>query len=199
MCFDVSWLAHGHVFPFLELTKKFTKRSNFYIYFCSTPAILDSIKLSDNFSLSIQLIELHLPSLPELPPHYHTTKGLPLHLMPTLKKAFDMASSSFFNILKNVNPDLLIYDFIQPWAPTLALSLNIPSVLFLTSSATMGGFLFHTFEKTPSEDDGEFPFSSIFIHEYMKPKFPTWLTHLQMALRTKISFFNAVTALAMLF
>ncbi|KAK9190262.1 hypothetical protein WN943_018864 [Citrus x changshan-huyou] len=165
------WLAHGHVFPFLELTKKFTKRSNFYIYFCSTPAILDSIKLSDNFSLSIQLIELHLPSLPELPPHYHTTKGLPLHLMPTLKKAFDMASSSFFNILKNVNPDLLIYDFIQPWAPTLALSLNIPSVLFLTSSATMGGFLFHTFEKTPSEDDGEFPFSSIFIHEYMKPKF----------------------------
>lgn len=165
------WLAHGHVFPFLELAKKLTKRSNFYIYFCSTPAILDSIKLSDNFSLSIQLIELHLPSLPELPPHYHTTKGLPLHLMPALKKAFDMASSSFFNILKNVNPDLLIYDFIQPWAPTLALSLNIPSVLFLTSSATMGGFLVHTFEKTPSEDDGEFPFSSIFIHDYMKPKF----------------------------
>lgn len=52
------------------------------------------IKISDKFSLSIQLIELHLSLLPELPRQYHTTKGLPHHLMPTLKKAFNVANPS---------------------------------------------------------------------------------------------------------
>ncbi|KAK9187341.1 hypothetical protein WN944_018733 [Citrus x changshan-huyou] len=170
------WLAHGHAFPFLELAKKLAKRSNFHICFCSTPSILNSIKQLDKFSLSIQLIELHLPSLPELPPQYHTTKGLPPHLMPTLKEAFDMASPSFFNILKNLSPDLLIYDLIQPWAPALASSLNIPVVYFLVSSAATSAFMFHAIKKNSlgdaNDDDEEFPSSSIFIHDYyMKPFF----------------------------
>ncbi|KAH9768899.1 glycosyltransferase [Citrus sinensis] len=164
------WLAHGHAFPFLELAKKLAKGSNFHICFCSTPSILNSIKQLDKFSLSIQLIELHLPSLPELPPQYHTTKGLPPHLMPTLKEAFDMASPSFFNILKNLSPDLLIYDLIQPWAPALASSLNIPAVYFLVSSAATSAFMFHAIKKNSlgdaNDDDEEFPSSSIFIHDY---------------------------------
>lgn len=164
------WLAHGHAFPFLELAKKLAKRSNFHICFCSTPSILNSIKQSDKFSLSIQLIEFHLPSSPELPPQYHTTKGLPPHLMPTLKEAFDMASPSFFNILKNLSPDILIYDLIQPWAPALASSLNIPAVYFLVSSAATSAFMVHAIKKNSSgdayNDDEEFPFSSIFMHYY---------------------------------
>ncbi|GLT66729.1 hypothetical protein SLA2020_390800 [Shorea laevis] len=87
------WLAHGHISPFLELAKKLSKR-NFFIYFCSTPVNLSSVKpmISLKESLCIQLVEFHLPSLPDLPPHYHTTKGLPPHLVNTLKNAFDMAS-----------------------------------------------------------------------------------------------------------
>ena len=89
----LPWLAHGHISPFLELAKMLTTR-NFHIYFCTTPINLSPIKqqLSEKDSLSIELVELHLPSLPELPPHYHTANGLPPHLMPTLKKAVDMAS-----------------------------------------------------------------------------------------------------------
>ncbi|KAL8486214.1 hypothetical protein ACS0TY_023060 [Phlomoides rotata] len=37
------WLAHGHIFPFLELAK-ILSRKNFHIYLCSTPINLDSIK-----------------------------------------------------------------------------------------------------------------------------------------------------------
>jgi hypothetical protein len=78
----LPWIAHGHISPFLELAKKLTKR-NFHIFFCSTPINLRPIKekLPQKYSLSIQFVELHLPSLPELPPHYHTTNGLPPHLM----------------------------------------------------------------------------------------------------------------------
>ena len=125
----LPWLAHGHISPFLELAKKLTT-GNIHIYFCTTPINLGPIKqqLSEKDSLSIELVELHLPSLPELPPHYHTTNGLPPHLMPTLKKATDMASPNITTILKQLKPDLVIYDFLQILAPSLAQSQNIPAV-----------------------------------------------------------------------
>lgn len=108
------WLAHGHVFPFLELAKGLTKKQ-FHIYFCSTAINLESIKqsLKKEEESSIELVQLHLPSLPDLPPHYHTTKNVPPHLMPTLIKAFQMSSSSFSDILAALKPDLLIYDAMQ--------------------------------------------------------------------------------------
>ncbi|XP_015901063.2 beta-D-glucosyl crocetin beta-1,6-glucosyltransferase-like [Ziziphus jujuba] len=157
------WLAHGHISPFLELAKKLTTR-NFHIYFCSTPANLVSIKqkLYPKYSFSIELVELHLPHLPELPPHYHTTNGLPPHLMDTLKAAFDMASAAFSHILKALKPNLLIYDFLQPWAPSLALQQKIPAVEFLCTSATMMSFLNH-FLKNPGI---KFPFPSIYLHDH---------------------------------
>ncbi|GMP22390.1 hypothetical protein CsSME_00000441 [Camellia sinensis var. sinensis] len=69
----LPWLAQGHITPFLELAKKLTHK-NFHIYFCSTPINLKSIKkrITDKYSLSIELVEIHLPTLPELPPHHHT-------------------------------------------------------------------------------------------------------------------------------
>lgn len=161
------WLAHGHLSPFLELSKKLANR-NFHVYFCSTPVNLDSIKpkFSPEYHFSIQFVELHLPSSPELPSHYHTTNGLPPHLMKTLKKAFDMASSSFFNILKTLNPDLLIYDFLQPWAPALASSLNIPAVNFLCSSMAMSCFGLNL----SKNKEIKFLFPEIYPRDYMEMK-----------------------------
>lgn len=64
----LPWLAHGHISPFLELGKRLSER-NFHIYLCSTPVNLSSIKpkISEKYSSSIELVELHLPSLPDLP------------------------------------------------------------------------------------------------------------------------------------
>ncbi|KAI5650744.1 hypothetical protein M9H77_36749 [Catharanthus roseus] len=160
------WLAHGHISPFLELARKLAQR-NFTIYLCSTPATLISSvkkKLSDgeNFSEKIKLIELHLPVLPDLPPHYHTTNGLPPHLMPTLKKAFNMAGPNFCEILKTLKPDLLIYDSLQPWAPKAALDINIPAVDFITSSSVMTAFMFHAYENPGMK----FPYNKIFYRNY---------------------------------
>ncbi|GFZ14627.1 UDP-glucosyl transferase 72E1 [Actinidia rufa] len=123
----LPWLAHGHISPFLELAKSLSNR-NFQIYLCSTPINLISIKqnLTQKTFTSIKLVEIPLPMLPDLPTHHHTTNGLPPHLMPTLKRAFDMSQPSFSNILDNIKPDLVIYDFLQPWAPQEALSRNIP-------------------------------------------------------------------------
>ncbi|CAL2239953.1 unnamed protein product [Prunus armeniaca] len=167
----LPWLAHGHISPYLELAKKLTSKRNFHIFICSTPVNLTSIKpkLSPKYSHCIEFVELHLPheELPELPPHYHTTNGLPPHLMSTLKRAFDMSSNNFSTILTTLKPDLLIYDFLQPWAPSLASLQNIPSVEFITTSAALTSFGVHHL-KNPS---AKFPFPSIYLRDYEAQKF----------------------------
>ncbi|PSR98772.1 Beta-D-glucosyl crocetin beta-1,6-glucosyltransferase [Actinidia chinensis var. chinensis] len=155
----LPWLGHGHVSPFLELAKKLTSRK-FVIYLCSTPINLSSIKkrVTENDSLSLELVELHLPTLPELPPHHQTTNGLPLHLHPTLKQAFDMSSSSFSNILQTLRPDLVIYDILYPRAaPTVASSYNIPVVQLIPTAAALISYGLHVFQK----HGVEFPFAAI--------------------------------------
>ncbi|GMH13241.1 hypothetical protein Nepgr_015082 [Nepenthes gracilis] len=165
----LPWLAHGHISPFLELAKKLTKK-NFIIYFCSTPINLAYVKkrLGKEYSPSIQLVELHLPSSPDLPPHLHTTNGLPPHLMPILVDAFNQsANSDFPNILKTLNPSLLIYDLHHPWAPALASSYNIPAVEYLISGACMASFYNHFFKNPGSE----YPFSEIYLTDFERIRF----------------------------
>ncbi|KAK2989786.1 hypothetical protein RJ640_022557 [Escallonia rubra] len=157
------WLAHGHISPFLELAKKLSKR-NIDIYLLSTPANLGSIEQKISKIFSIQLVELHLPTLPNLPPHYHTTNGLPPNLIPTLIKAFNMAIPNFAKIFKTLKPDLLIYDMFQPWAPKIALEHNIPAVEFITYSATVTAYMLDKY-KNPGIG---FPFPEIYDRNYEK-------------------------------
>ncbi|PWA85360.1 beta-D-glucosyl crocetin beta-1,6-glucosyltransferase [Artemisia annua] len=160
------WLGHGHISPFLELAKKLSNTNLFNISLCSTPTNLDLVKKTlrnECVSHSIQLIELNLTPLPDLPPQLHTTNGLPAHLMPTLKQAFDNASPQFTKIMKGLSPDLLIYDIIQPWAPLTAANLGIPAVVLITTSAAASMYHFYlNYNK-----DQVFPFSkTIFYRNY---------------------------------
>ncbi|KAL2506706.1 UDP-glycosyltransferase 91B1 [Abeliophyllum distichum] len=160
------WLAHGHIFPYLELAKKLSQE-NINIYFCSTASNLSSISKSieNNFcDYSIQLVELHLPSWPELPPIYHTTKNVPPDLLPKLHQAFQLSSSSFAEIIETIKPDLLIYDFFQPWAATLASSLGIPAVFFATSGAAAFSFYHHYY----TYGNAIFPHKEIYLRDYEK-------------------------------
>ncbi|CAN1258462.1 UDP-glucosyltransferase 29 [Linum perenne] len=163
------WLAHGHISPFIELANKLiSRRPNFHVYLCSSPIILSSINETKiiKHPSRIQLIELHLPSSPDLPPQSHTTKGLPMHLIPTLIDALDMASSDFSRILTELSPDLLISDFFQYWAPKLAFDLKIPSVCFLTAAAVSAAVLL-TSASDSGEFEGVFPLrSNYIIHRY---------------------------------
>ncbi|PIN26572.1 UDP-glucuronosyl and UDP-glucosyl transferase [Handroanthus impetiginosus] len=152
------WLAHGHMSPFLELAKRLSER-NFLCYICSTPVNLSSIKkkIAQKYSLRIQLVELNLPSLPELPPQYHTTNGLPLNLHSSLRRALRMAKPEFLNIMKDLQPHLLIHDVLQLWAGSEATLNKIPAVAFFTSGATMVSYFCHLGMRPGIE----FPFPSI--------------------------------------
>ncbi|PIM98410.1 UDP-glucuronosyl and UDP-glucosyl transferase [Handroanthus impetiginosus] len=124
----LPWLAHGHIFPYLELAKRILSRKKFHIYFCSTSINFASIKNfihKNSLDQSIELAELHLQPSSELPPHYHTTKNLPSNLLMTLLKAFQTADSSFSKIISTLKPHLVIYDIFQPWAAKLASSQEL--------------------------------------------------------------------------
>ncbi|KAG5517693.1 hypothetical protein RHGRI_038169 [Rhododendron griersonianum] len=135
----LPWLAHGHITPFLELAKTLSTK-NFEIYLCSTPINLSSIQnriTKTQYSLPIKLTPLHLPPSPELPPHHHTTNGLPPRLIPALINAFEMASPSFSHVLQTLSPDLVIYDSMLPWAPIITSENKIPAVEFITTGAAV--------------------------------------------------------------
>ncbi|WMV15053.1 hypothetical protein MTR67_008438 [Solanum verrucosum] len=109
------YLAYGHITPFFELAKNLSDKG-FSIDLCSTPINLSLIKkkITQKYSCSIHLVEFHLPNLPELPPHYHTTNGLPIHLQSTLYNAITMSKPQFNEILKDQKPNVLVHDVMQP-------------------------------------------------------------------------------------
>ncbi|KAK4388478.1 UDP-glucosyltransferase 29 [Sesamum angolense] len=156
------WLAHGHIFPYLELSKRLLIRKNFYIYICSTPINFPSINTfirNNNLSESIGVVQLHLQPSYELPPHYHTTKNLPSHLVFTLLEAFQTAKSSFSDIITTLKPDLVIFDIFQPWAARLASSQGIPAVHFAPLGAATRSYCYHHYVRR--HPDGDFPFQEL--------------------------------------
>ncbi|CAH9079513.1 unnamed protein product [Cuscuta epithymum] len=168
------WLAVGHITPYLELAKKLSDRG-FSVLLCSTPINFSFIKNKSpqKYSSSIQLVELHLPELPDLPPHYHTTNGLPLHLNSTLRKALNMAEPTFSEIMATVKPDLLIYDLLQLWGGRVAKSHNVPAVLFMTGGAATCSYIFHALWRR----NAEYPFPELSLSVYDQGRFLEMIDH----------------------
>ncbi|EPS60299.1 hypothetical protein M569_14508, partial [Genlisea aurea] len=152
------WLAHGHMYPFVELAKRLSRR-DFRIYICSSPVNLTSFRSLPESNAGIELIELKIPS-DELPPELHTTKNLPSHLVPTLMRIFQDSDSSFSEILSDLKPDLLIYDGFQPWAAKLASEKGIPAVFFSIAGSSSITYFHHLY--THGDSTG-YPFPAIFM------------------------------------
>ncbi|KAG6397866.1 hypothetical protein SASPL_139316 [Salvia splendens] len=157
------WLAHGHISPYLELAKRLS-RHNLSVHLCSTAANFKSIEHSLGAASSIRLVPLHLPET-YLDAKFHTTNGLPPDLMPFLKRTLDLAAPELRRVFNELQPDLLVYDFLQPWAPLVAKERGVPAVEFITSTATMMAYLFHFF----SYPEAAFPFPEIYYRDYELP------------------------------
>lgn len=162
------WLAHGHIFPYLELAKRLLNKRNFHIYLCSTPINFDSINtfLDRNKldSRSIQLVQLDLQPSDRLPPHYHTTKNLPSSLVLDLLEALQTTKSSFSHMVATLKPDLVIYDIFQPWAAKIASSESIPAVHFSIYAAASMAFTHHHYTR-PDTKNHDFPFPELCCYQ----------------------------------
>ncbi|PWA96500.1 Cyanidin-3-O-glucoside 2-O-glucuronosyltransferase [Artemisia annua] len=119
--------------------------------------------LPDKYSQSITLVELNLPSTTSLPLHYHTTKGLPPHLLKTLTADYAKSGPDFEVIIQNIRPHLLIYDFSQLWAIDAATSMNVPSVMFLSGCVSLYSMAAH-FAIRPSGE--KYPFPEMYFKDH---------------------------------
>jgi hypothetical protein len=141
------WLAHGHISPYLELARRLTSEDggdvDVTVDLVSTPVNLSAIARQQ--TPRIRFVELHLPAALDLPPALHTTKHLPARLMPALKRACDLAAPRFGALLDELRPDLLLFDFLYPWAPLEAASRGVPAVHLSTCSAAATSFMVHWF------------------------------------------------------
>lgn len=82
------WLAHGHISPFLELSKRLA-RHGFKISFVSSPRNIEKIKSLLDSDGRIDLVELPLPAVEGLPPGAESTSDLENEKIPLLIEAVD--------------------------------------------------------------------------------------------------------------
>ncbi|RYR60703.1 hypothetical protein Ahy_A04g017760 isoform B [Arachis hypogaea] len=83
------FLAFGHILPFYELAKLLAQKGH-KISFISTPRNIKRLpKPPLNLQPFLELIELPLPQVENLPQNAESTMDIPHHMVPYLKKAFD--------------------------------------------------------------------------------------------------------------
>ncbi|KAF3673414.1 putative cyanidin-3-O-glucoside 2-O-glucuronosyltransferase-like [Capsicum annuum] len=152
------WLAYGHISPFLDLAKKLADRG-FTIRVCSTVISHETInrEIPEKYSGSIKIVELRLAKFPELPPHCCTTNDVPPDIDSIVLKTLKLSKPNFAKILKNLKPDLLIYDLLLEWAEGLANEQKIPAINLITMGAAVFSYLFNAVRKP----EVEFPFPNI--------------------------------------
>ncbi|QHO40008.1 Putative UDP-rhamnose:rhamnosyltransferase [Arachis hypogaea] len=98
------WLAFGHIIPYFELAKLIAQKGH-KVSFISTPTNIKRLpKLPSNLQPLVELIELSLPHVENLPQNAEATMDIPQHIVPYLKKAFDGLQQSLAKFLESSTP-----------------------------------------------------------------------------------------------
>ncbi|KAF8036209.1 hypothetical protein BT93_C2038 [Corymbia citriodora subsp. variegata] len=130
------WLAHGHITPFLQLSKFLSLRGH-AVSFLSTPSNVARLALAHpDLPPSIRLVSLPMPHVPNLPDSAESTSDLDIDSVPHLKKAYDLLEPALTRFLSASRVDFVIHDFASHWLPRAAAQLGVRSVFFSTFNAT---------------------------------------------------------------
>nr|BBG28370.1 anthocyanidin 3-O-glucoside rhamnosyltransferase [Cymbidium hybrid cultivar] len=136
------FVAFGHISPFLQLSRKLSAAAaGIQITFLSSPANLPRISSLLPSSPSIRLLSLPLPSVPGLPAGAESTADLAPHTAELLKLAVDRTQPQVATLLADLRPDLVLFDFAQPWIPSIAHPLGVKTLFFSVFSAAATAYL----------------------------------------------------------
>ncbi|PKU82758.1 anthocyanidin 3-O-glucosyltransferase [Dendrobium catenatum] len=135
------FVAFGHISPFLQLSRKLSAAGGIHITFLSTPANIPRISSLLPSSPSIRLHSLPLPAIPGLPAGAESTADLPQHTAELLKLAVDSMQPQVAALLVDLRPDLVFFDFAQPWLPSIAHPLGVKTLFFSVFSAAATAYL----------------------------------------------------------
>lgn len=126
-------LAFGHIGQYFELAKLIAQKGH-NVSFISTPRNIHRLpKQSENSLQSlINLIELPLPHVNELPQHAESTMDISNdHIVQYLNKAFDGLEQPLTKFLEKCTPHWITCDFAEYWLPPISSKLGMHLFLHL--------------------------------------------------------------------
>ncbi|CAN6209624.1 unnamed protein product [Urochloa humidicola] len=153
-----SWLAFGHMIPFLELSKRLARRGH-AVTFVSTPRNAARLgAVPPELSARLRVAALELPEDVEgLPGGAESTADVPPEKVGLLKKAFDGLAAPFADLVAEAcagggngaaaaagfsrKPDFIILDFAQNWILPIAEEHEIACAVFFILPASIMAFL----------------------------------------------------------
>ncbi|XP_031104238.1 anthocyanidin 3-O-glucoside 2''-O-glucosyltransferase [Ipomoea triloba] len=132
------WFGVGHLTAFFRLANKLANKGHRISFFIpkNTQSKLASFNLHPHL---ISFVPITVPSIPGLPPGAETTSDVPFSSTHLLMEAMDKTQSDIEIILKNLQVDVVFFDFTH-WLPSLARKIGIKSVFYSTISPLMHGF-----------------------------------------------------------
>ncbi|XP_022147300.1 UDP-glycosyltransferase 91C1 [Momordica charantia] len=135
------WLALGHLIPFARLATCLAHKG-LTVSFVSTPRNLSRIpKIPPHLSSAVNLVAVPLPHVDGLPDGAEASSDVPYNKQQLLKKAFDSLESPLAALLRDLNPDWIIYDYASHWLPPLAAELCVSCAFFSLFTAAFLAFI----------------------------------------------------------
>ncbi|GLJ12730.1 hypothetical protein SUGI_0196660 [Cryptomeria japonica] len=136
------WLAHGHISPYLELSNRLV-HAGLKVSLISTG--LNISRIRESADKLVQLVAIPLPAIEGLPGEIENTADLPLDLMPLFEKAMDGLEKPFQQIIRQIRPNCVVFDFFQWWTPraVAAAQFGTPTIFFQTCGAAFSGYSIH--------------------------------------------------------
>lgn len=133
------WLAMGHLIPFLHLSKLLASKGH-KISFISTPRNLSRLSQILKIPISLNLVPIPFPQVPNLPEKAESSTDIPHQKAQALKIAFDLLKQPVFEFLENLEtkPDWILYDYASHWLPSIGTQFGIRCAFFsLFNSANL--------------------------------------------------------------
>ncbi|KAJ3671918.1 hypothetical protein LUZ60_007997 [Juncus effusus] len=121
------FLAFGHISPHVQLARKLihTSPSNIKITFLTANGSVPRVTALLPSSPSVSVVPIYLPPVSGLPSGSESTADLTPDGAEAIKISLDKCKPQVEEILRTVHPDIVIFDFSQPWLPSLAKALGI--------------------------------------------------------------------------
>ncbi|KAF7006413.1 hypothetical protein CFC21_021462 [Triticum aestivum] len=136
------FLAFGHISPFVQLARKLVAAGGVRVTLLSAAANVPRVEaMLGPAAGAVAVAPLRLQRVPGLPEGAESTAEVSADGAELLKVAVDGTRPQVANLLAELRPDALLFDFATPWVTELAAPLGTKVLQFSVFSAVSGAYL----------------------------------------------------------
>ncbi|KZV25717.1 anthocyanidin 3-O-glucosyltransferase-like [Dorcoceras hygrometricum] len=134
------FFAFGHISPFVQLSNKLSS-NGVKISFFSAAANVQRLKSMLRPDATLEIIPLTIPTVEGLPRGIESTAELNPSQAELLVVALDQMQPQIRDLLSQLKPHFVVFDFAQEWLPKMAYELGMDSVFYSVFTALATAFL----------------------------------------------------------